>query len=115
MKFATFTLLLAGLFSVHAADYHPSALDGSAPDPQIKCSGYQASNVETGDKKLTATLVLKDSACNVYGSDIQSLSLLVEAQSEKRLHVEIQPTYLVRFVFQLILGLCETGLADFLF
>jgi alpha-glucosidase len=42
---------------------------------------------------LTADLSLAGPACNIYGTDVEALSLTVEYQSSDRLHVEITPTY----------------------
>src|SRR5436305_10716383 len=62
-----------------------------AVDAQTVCPGYLASNVKTSGTGLTADLALAGPACNVYGSDVDSLSLLVEYQTESRLHVSIAP------------------------
>ncbi|KAI1272151.1 glycosyl hydrolases family 31-domain-containing protein [Xylaria sp. FL0933] len=53
------------------------------------CPGYTASNVVESDGKLTADLSLAGTACNVYGTDLTDLKLLVEYQTETRLHVKI--------------------------
>jgi hypothetical protein len=45
------------------------------------CPGYKASNVVTSDSGLTATLTLAGTACNVYGTDVQTLKLEVTAES----------------------------------
>ncbi|TVY73333.1 Alpha-glucosidase [Lachnellula suecica] len=72
----------------------PNILDPEAVDPQVACPGYKASNVARTANGLTADLSLAGKACNVYGTDIDSLSLTVEYQSSDRLHVEIIPTYI---------------------
>ena len=41
---------------------------------------------------LAATLTLAGPACNVYGTDVDSLSLLVQYQTGQRLHISITPT-----------------------
>ena len=41
------------------------------------CPGYKATNVHVGPSSLTADLELAGNACNVYGPDIQKLSLNV--------------------------------------
>ena len=41
------------------------------------CPGYSAKNVQTSPTGLTADLSLAGPACNSYGSDIQSLKLMV--------------------------------------
>lgn len=45
------------------------------------CPGYVASNVKTTGNSMTATLKLNGKACNVYGTDISPLTLLVEYQT----------------------------------
>lgn len=42
------------------------------------CPGYKAFNVKKGCSSLTADLKLAGNACNVYGTDIVDLKLLVE-------------------------------------
>ena len=49
------------------------------------CPGYKASGVETTGNGLTATLTLAGTACNVYGTDLEELTLTVEYQSGKAL------------------------------
>ncbi|KAF2966620.1 hypothetical protein GQX73_g6984 [Xylaria multiplex] len=53
------------------------------------CPGYTASNVVESDGKLTADLSLAGTACNIYGTDLSDLKLLVEYQTGSRLHVKI--------------------------
>ncbi|KAJ5268560.1 hypothetical protein N7505_004318 [Penicillium chrysogenum] len=53
------------------------------------CPGYKASNVKQLGQRLTADLDLAGDACNIYGTDLPNLKLLVEAQTETRLHVII--------------------------
>lgn len=62
-----------------------------AVDAQAVCPGYTASNVKTSGTGLTADLTMAGAACNVYGTDIESLSLLVEYQTDQRLHVSVTP------------------------
>ncbi len=84
-------------FSVEAQDGQPvipNLRDPLAVDSQSICPGYLASNVIKGPHGLTAELSLAGSPCNVYGSDIDTLSLIVEHQSQDRLKVEIIPKYL---------------------
>lgn len=45
------------------------------------CPGYEASNVQHSETGLTADLTLSGTGCNVYGHDLQDLSLIVEYQS----------------------------------
>ncbi|KAI1749329.1 glycosyl hydrolases family 31-domain-containing protein [Xylaria castorea] len=61
------------------------ALSASVDD----CPGYTASNVVEGDGKLAADLTLAGTACNIYGTDLTDLKLLVEYQTDSRLHVKI--------------------------
>ncbi|KAI9806522.1 MAG: hypothetical protein M1833_003709 [Piccolia ochrophora] len=68
--------------------------DPEAVDAQSVCPGYTAANVVRTTSGLTADLSLAGDACNVYGTDIDSLSLIVEYQSQDRLHVEIVPARL---------------------
>ncbi|KAI0403844.1 glycosyl hydrolases family 31-domain-containing protein [Xylaria palmicola] len=62
-----------------------SALAASVDD----CPGYTASNVVESDGKLTADLTLAGTACNIYGTDLKDLKLLVEYQTNSRLRVNI--------------------------
>lgn len=45
------------------------------------CPGYSASNVHEEANSLTADLTLAGDACNVYGTDVEHLKLLVEYQT----------------------------------
>lgn len=69
-------------------------MDKTAPNAQTVCPGYTASNVQENANGLKADLTLAGSACNVYGNDIQDLTLSVEYQSQARLAVRIVPKYL---------------------
>jgi len=71
----------------------PNILDPEAVNPQAVCPGYKASSVATTSYGLTAQLSIAGAACNLYGTDIDALSLKVEYQSSDRLHVEITPTH----------------------
>jgi len=71
----------------------PWIKDPEAVDPQTKCPGYTASNVQTTDTGVTASLSLAGDACNLYGTDVDFLTLTVETQGTDRFHVEIQPQY----------------------
>ena len=71
----------------------PNINDPQAVNAQDVCPGYTASNVVRTPYGLTASLNLAGSACNVYGTDIETLNLTVEYQSSDRLHVEITPAY----------------------
>jgi alpha-glucosidase len=54
-------------------------------DPTVldACPGYIASNVEVQRNGLTADLVLGGKPCNVFGNDIQKLSLSVVYETGK--------------------------------
>ena len=47
------------------------------------CPGYTASNVVHSDTGLTADLQLANTACNVYGRDLDNLQLMVEYQTSE--------------------------------
>ncbi|KAI1758951.1 glycoside hydrolase family 31 protein [Hypoxylon sp. FL1150] len=64
------------------------------------CPGYTASNVVDADGTLTADLILSGDACNIYGTDLPNLTLLVEYQTEARLHVKISDAGLDVFQVQ---------------
>ncbi|KAF1911411.1 alpha-glucosidase precursor [Ampelomyces quisqualis] len=69
----------------HAFD---AALQTRETDPNT-CPGYAASNVVKTDSGLTADLSLAGDACNIYSDDIKDLKLVVEYQTNERLHVKI--------------------------
>lgn len=62
--------------------------------PQTLCPGYKAGNVEHTENGFKAVLSLAGTPCNVYGTDIETLALEVDVQSDHRLHVSIQPYYI---------------------
>lgn len=72
----------------------PNIIDPEAVDAQSVCPGYKGSDVVTKPTGLTATLSLAGKACNVYGTDIETLNLTVEYQSADRLAVKISPAVL---------------------
>ena len=72
----------------------PNIKDPKAVDAQTVCPGYKGSNVKRTSNGLTATLTLAGPACNVYGTDVQTLELTVEYQSSDRLAVGIAPAHL---------------------
>lgn len=69
----------------------PNIKDPKAVDAQSVCPGYSASNVVRTSSGLAATLKLAGTACNVYGTDIETLNLTVEYQAADRLAVKISP------------------------
>lgn len=72
----------------------PNVEDPEAVDAQSVCPGYTASNVQNTTTGFTADLSLGGDACNVYGNEIDQLTLTVEYQASDRLHVGIQPRYI---------------------
>lgn len=72
----------------------PNIHDPTAVDPQSVCPGYKALSVAETPLGLTADLILDGDPCNVYGTDIEALSLIVEYQATDRLHIEILPKYI---------------------
>ncbi len=57
-------------------------VDGDgASDPLVACPGYRLSNVETSWSGLTANLTLAGPACNVYGDDLEHLTLTVSYET----------------------------------
>lgn len=73
----------------------PNIADPAAVNAQTACPGYTASQLEENERGLTAVLTLAGAPCNVYGTDIDVLSLKVEYQDAHRLAVTIRPAYLV--------------------
>ncbi|CRG92657.1 alpha-glucosidase [Talaromyces islandicus] len=53
------------------------------------CPGYNAGTIVSSRSSLTADLSLAGDACNAYGDDVDNLRLLVEYQTDSRLHVKI--------------------------
>jgi alpha-glucosidase len=52
-----------------------------ASDPLAWCPGYKASNIRTSAVGMTADLTLAGDACNVFGTDLENLTLSVEYQT----------------------------------
>lgn len=79
-------LAITGLLShlVDAAAIARSSSDASS------CPGYKASNVVEKKGHVTgADLKLAGAACNVYGTDLNNLKLLVEYQTSQYWHFTI--------------------------
>lgn len=72
----------------------PNIQDPEAVNAQDVCPGYKASDAQEDDRGLTATLTLAGDACNVYGNDVEELTLKVEYQAQGRLAVGIVPKYI---------------------
>ena len=78
----------------YGASLIPNIKDPEAVDAQLVCPGYEGSNVVHTASGLIATLKLAGGACNVYGTDIETLNLSVEYQSADRLAIKISPALL---------------------
>lgn len=76
------------------ANLLPNILNPKAPVAQKLCPGYTANNIQTSSTGLSAHLTLAGKTCNVYGTDVKDLNLLVEYQTDSRLHVSITPMHL---------------------
>ncbi|MCJ1288350.1 hypothetical protein MMC26_007705 [Xylographa opegraphella] len=90
------TTTFAPLFAVpgaadSGATLLPNIDDPNAADAQTICPGYTSSNVLRTPYGLTAILTLAGPACNIYGTDIETLNLTVEYQSSDRLSVSLVP------------------------
>lgn len=68
----------------YAAVASAAALSGGNTADRDSCPGYKASNVDESDGRLTADLTLAGDACNVYGDDLQHLTLEVSYETSKR-------------------------------
>ncbi|PGH18398.1 hypothetical protein AJ79_00466 [Helicocarpus griseus UAMH5409] len=72
----------------------PNIKDPDRVNAQDLCPGYLASDVKETTHGFSARLSLAGEACNVYGTDVESLDLTVEYQSKDRLNVNIVPTHI---------------------
>ncbi|KAJ3503381.1 hypothetical protein NLJ89_g8460 [Agrocybe chaxingu] len=72
-----------------AAVVDPAVLDA--------CPGYSATNVKTSRSGLTAQLVLRGLACNVFGNDTERLSLSVVYETRNRIHLKITDASQARY------------------
>jgi len=70
----------------------PNIHDSNAIDAQTVCPGYLATSIDVTAYGLRAHLTLAGEPCNVYGTDISDLDLIVEYQTQSRLHVNIKPS-----------------------
>ena len=77
------------------ANVLPNIQDPQAVDAQKVCPGYTALNVQKNAYGLSAVLTLAGKACNVYGTDIDTLNLTVQDQSTDRLSINISPARIV--------------------
>ncbi|KAG2415014.1 alpha-glucosidase precursor [Aspergillus terreus] len=67
--------------------------DPQAVNAQSVCPGYRASDVHHNSQGFTASLELAGDPCNVYGTDVEALTLTVEYQAKDRLNIQITPTH----------------------
>ncbi|KAL5358971.1 glycosyl hydrolases family 31-domain-containing protein [Aspergillus floccosus] len=67
--------------------------DPQAVNAQSVCPGYRASDVHHNSHGFTASLALAGDPCNVYGTDVEALTLTVEYQAKDRLNIQITPTH----------------------
>ncbi|KAI9682323.1 MAG: hypothetical protein M1817_000377 [Caeruleum heppii] len=82
-----------------------NVVDPEAVNAQSVCPGYRAGQVTRTSSGLSAILTLAGTACNIYGTDVESLNLTVEYQSADRLHVGIVPTFVDSSIYtHFILG-----------
>ncbi|KAK4150243.1 glycosyl hydrolases family 31-domain-containing protein [Chaetomidium leptoderma] len=77
MAFSVFLLLLSAV-----------AVLGQIPRLAAQCPGYRATNIVQGDSSLVADLILIGN-CSLHSKDVEKLRLLVEYQTDTRLHVLI--------------------------
>lgn len=75
---ALLTTALALATSVAASPY---PLIRRQNDTNSNCPGYRASDISTNANSLTAKLTLAGTPCNIYGKDIEDLTLTVEYQT----------------------------------
>jgi len=74
------SLAISSLVSTSPVPALFSRQSSDTPDLSA-CPGYKASNVQTSDMGLTASLSLAGTACNAYGTDLTDLTLTVEYQT----------------------------------
>lgn len=79
-------ILGATLATATAISASPLALtrrqNGTSPTGS-QCPGYRASDVQTSAHGLTAKLTLAGAPCNIYGTDLEDLTVTVEYQTGK--------------------------------
>ncbi|KAK0253659.1 hypothetical protein LTS09_011237 [Friedmanniomyces endolithicus] len=78
----------------YAPSVTPNIMDTTAPNAQVVCPGYTASDVQETTTGLTADLTLGGQGCNAHGNDVKYLTLSVQYQSQERLAVRIYPKHL---------------------
>ncbi|OQO11763.1 hypothetical protein B0A48_03490 [Cryoendolithus antarcticus] len=72
----------------------PNIKNTTAVQAQDVCPGYKASGVQRTAYGFSASLTLAGNPCNVYGTDIEELTLTVDVQTAHRLNVNIKPAHL---------------------
>lgn len=87
---ATTALLTGILASVAYATSALDARDYPSDDALADCPGYAASNIQSTATSLSADLTLAGPSCDVYGDDLENLTLTVTYETATRLHVKIQ-------------------------
>nr|OQO15523.1 hypothetical protein B0A51_17450 [Rachicladosporium sp. CCFEE 5018] len=78
----------------NGANLLPNIKNTTAVQAQDVCPGYKASDVQRTAYGFSASLTLAGSPCNVYGTDIEELTLTVDVQTAHRLNVNIKPAHL---------------------
>lgn len=79
----------AGLISANPLPALLQTQSGNGNVDLSNCPGYKASNVQTSSTGLTADLTLAGAPCNAYGRDLEDLVLIVEYQTDQRVHVKV--------------------------
>ncbi|KAH8892329.1 glycoside hydrolase family 31 protein [Thozetella sp. PMI_491] len=72
----------------------PNIEDPEAVDAQSLCPGYIATDARNDDAGFAANLRLAGSPCNVYGNDVEELTLMVKYHNDDLINIQIQPRYL---------------------
>lgn len=78
------------LLAVAAVSAESLGLRTTSDDPLASCPGYKASHIKTTPSSLTADLTLAGKACNVYGDDLDSLTLSVVYETGRLCYSTIQ-------------------------
>ncbi|KAI9149513.1 putative alpha/beta-glucosidase agdC [Paramyrothecium foliicola] len=79
-----------GIVVTLAAAFAPISCALEAAVDYSACRGYTVQNVVQGKWKLEADLDLVGNGCAIFGPDVPLLKLLVEYQTDSRVHVLIQ-------------------------
>lgn len=76
-----------------------SSVEGTVVDPNVldACPGYSATNIKNNGPLLTADLILNGQGCNVFGTDVQKLTLNVVYETDTRIHVKITDPAVTRY------------------